>query len=63
MNRAVFKNNKHYRFNEWPYQMPSHSDVAAEVDNITHNLINVAWHCNFHDDIILRGLRYHFSYF
>ena len=26
--------------NEWPYQMPSHSDVAAEVDYSTYNLIN-----------------------
>ena len=26
--------------NEWPYQIPSLSDVAAEVDYNTHNLID-----------------------
>ena len=25
---------------EWPYQIPSRPDVAAEVDYITHNLID-----------------------
>ena len=43
INHIVLKNNKHNKHivsDEWPYQIPSRSDVAAEVDYNTHNLID-----------------------
>ena len=37
MNHILFKK---LVLNEWPYQIPSRSDVAAKVDYNTYNLID-----------------------